>query len=345
MEEGCAYPAGPTREPRFYRPMIGDQPQGPSTADIAVYQNGFDTLGPVVHSAVVESGRTVHFIDDGDSDWQPVLFLGGAGTTVRAFRLLEFVRSLRQQLRIRVISVERNGLGQTPFDPEVGFAEYAADVWSLLDIVAVGQTSVVAISGGGPYAAHIAVAQPKRIRSLHLACAYSERLGTAGSSLSAEQIATDPVSWWEFPQESSVHRIPGFADAVIEEATRSFFTRGRDKPPDGLRHAFGLYHNVRLPELDAVSAPAFLYWGSADNMVSVAHMKRWRDALPNVAVERLYHGEGHDIQYRHWDQIMADVVYLGLRTIVATGRRTVLATAERSQELLAAGGSLGLTGW
>ena len=325
--------------------MIENQQHSPSTAEMAVHQNGFDTLGPIVQNAVVESGRTVHFIDDGDSGWQPLLFLGGAGTTVRAFRLLEFVRSLRQQLRIRVISVERNGLGQTPFDPEVGFAEYAADVWSLLDIVAVGQTSVVAISGGGPYAAHIAVAQPKRIRSLHLACAYSEELGTAGKSLSAEQIATDPVSWWEFPPESSVHRIPGFADAVIEEATRSVFARGRDKPPDGLRQAFSLYHSVSLPELDAVTAPAFLYWGSADHSVPVAHMERWQRAIPNVAVVRLYQGEGHDIQYRHWDQILTDVVYLGSRTIVATGRRTVLATAERARELLAAGGSLGLAGW
>lgn len=64
------------------------------------------------------SGRTVHYIDEGEPGWHTVLFLGGAGTSVRAFGLLEFARSLRQQLRIRVVSVERNGLGQTRFDPE-----------------------------------------------------------------------------------------------------------------------------------------------------------------------------------------------------------------------------------
>lgn len=320
-------------------------PGSREAADIAVCQDGFDSLGPHVRETVVASGRTVHYIDEGAPDWQPLVFLGGAGTTVRSFRLVEFVRSLRQQLRVRVISVERNGLGQTSFDPEVGFTEHAADVWSLLDILGVAQTSIVAISGGGPYASHIAAAQPQRIRSLHLACAYSERLGAAAAAISAEQIAVDPVSWWEFPQQSPVHRIPGFDDSVIEEATRGVFARGRDSPPDGLRQAYELYRSESLPVLSAVTAPAFLYWGSADRLVPTAHLERWRAVLPNVEMERLYEGEGHDVQYRHWDQILTDVVYLGTRTVVALGGRTVLATTQRAQKLLAAGGSLGVAAW
>ena len=319
----------------------------PATVDIAVNQQTFDTLGPQVCETLVESGRTVHFIDEGDSDWQPLLFFGGAGTTVRAFRLFEFARSLRQQLHIRVISVERNGLGQTPFDPQVGFAEYTDDVWSLLDNLNVEQTSVVAISGGGPYAAHIVSAQPERIRSLHLACAYSEGLDAAAVAVhaSAEQIAADPVSWWKFPQESAVHRIPGFDDSVIEEATRGVFALGGGNPPDGLRQALTLYRDAPLPSLSTATAPAFLYWGSADSTVPVTHLDRWRAAIPNVAVERIYPGEGHDVQYRHWDQILTDVAYLGSRTVVAVGRRTVLAVAERAQELLSCGGGLGLAAW
>lgn len=144
--------------------MTADRPDDP-TGDQVVAQGAFDALGPTVHRIRVASGRTVHYIDEGEPGWHTVLFLGGAGTSVRAFGLLEFARSLRQQLRIRVVSVERNGLGQTRFDPEAGPGEHAADVWDLLDRLAVGAVSVVAISGGGPYAAHIAAAQPERIRS------------------------------------------------------------------------------------------------------------------------------------------------------------------------------------
>ncbi len=319
--------------------------QEPEARVIRVEQQGFDSLGPTVRSAVVASGREVNFIDEGEADWQPLLFLGGAGTTVRAFGLLEFARSLREQLHVRVISVERNGLGQTPFNPTIGFAEYSADVWSLLDSLGIDQVSVVAISGGGPYAAQLAAAHPGRVRSLHLACAFSEDLDGSGAQFDASEVAADPVAWWRFPADSPVHRIPGFDDSVVEEAVRGLFARGRDVSPDGLVQAFDLYRTVSLPELGAVDAPAFLYWGSADATVPLAHLERWRSALPNVARERIYDGEGHDVQYRHWDQILADVAQLGRVLVVNDGRNTFLAAPGRDQEILASGGSLGLAAW
>ena len=310
-----------------------------------VGQTEFSPLGPSVRSTAVASGGTVNFIDEGQPGWQPLLFLGGAGTTVRAFRLLEFARAFREQLQVRVISVERNGLGQTPFNPEAGFQEYSADVWSLLDTLGIDQVSIVAISGGGPYAARLAADQPGRVRSLHLACAYSELLGETGPQWEAADVAADPVTWWAFPPESAVHRIPGFDDCVVEEATRGVFARGRDVAPDGLAQAFTLYRTAPLPELRAVAAPAFLYWGSADTLVPLAHLERWCSALPNVVQERVYDGEGHDVQYRHWDQILADVAYLGDRLVVSLGTETFLASSDRANSILAAGGSVGLAAW
>lgn len=314
-------------------------------SDLVVAQDGFDSLGPEVRQVRLATGRTVHYIADGDPDRNTLLFFGGAGTTARAFRLLEFARTLRVQLRVRVVSVERNGLGQTPFDPEVGLEEHVADVWSLLDHWQIDDVSIVAISGGGPYAAHVAAAQPDRIRSMHLACAVADHLERSEAALSPERIAADPVSWWRFPDTSPVHRIPGFDDSVIEEATRGVFARGRDTPPDGLNQAFELYREATLPDLSAVGAPAFLYWGTADPVVPVGHLEHWRAALPNVVAMRIYDGEGHDVQYRHWDQILADVASLGERTVVCTRGRTVMVTADRAAELLAAGATLGLCAW
>lgn len=313
--------------------------------DVALIREGFDPLGPEVHSTRVASGRDVHYIAEGEPGWRTLLFFGGAGTTVRAFRLLEFARTMREQLRIRVVSVERNGLGQTPFDPAVGLDEHTADVWSLLDQLDIEEVSIVAISGGGPYAARVAADQPGRVRSMHLACAVSERLAVDAIELSLPGIAADPVAWWRFPDDSAVHRVPGFADSVVEEATRGVFARGRDTPPDGLVQAFELYRDAWLPDLSPVEAPAFLYWGGADTVVTRLHLDRWRTALPHVAGVRVYDGEGHDVQYRHWDQILADVAHLGERVVVCSQGRTVLVTAERAEELLVSGGSLGLCAW
>jgi hypothetical protein len=41
--------------------------------------------------------------------------------------------------------------------------------------------------------------------------------------------------------------------------------------------------------------------------VPAAHAEVWRRALGNVVALRLYQGEAHDVQYRHWDQILVDV--------------------------------------
>ncbi|WP_426939326.1 alpha/beta fold hydrolase [Pseudarthrobacter sp. S3] len=311
-----------------------------------VRNTGFDPMGPVVCSKVVGSGRTVNYIDDGGAWAVPLLFLGGAGTTVRAFRLLEFARSFRRELGIRVVSVERNGLGQSVFDPAVGLDEYAADVWSLLDTLGIGQVSVLAISGGGPYAAAIIAARPAQVRSLHLACAFAERPERADALMEADAVAADPVAWWRFPADSSIHSIPGFVDSVIEEATRGLFAKGRDVPPDGLSQAFRLYESEPLRDLTSVQAPAFLYWGSADELVPLEQMGRWTAALAGTAmVERVYAGEGHDVQYRHWDQILADVKFLGGRIVASRGGRTQLIVPEEEAEFLAAGGILGIAAW
>jgi pimeloyl-ACP methyl ester carboxylesterase len=308
-------------------------------------QNRFDPIGPQVRSMRVASGRSVNYIDEGRPGWIPLVFLGGAGTTVRAFGLLEFARTLREDLGVRVISVERNGLGGTAFDPEVGFEEYADDVWAILDALGLTQTSVEAISGGGPYAARLAAVRPERIRSLHLACAFSDRLAGTTPSFDAGQIAANPVDWWTFSPESTVHRIPGFTDSAIEEALRGVFALGRDTPPDGLRHAFELYRNATLPDLSKVGAPSFLYWGSTDPLVPAEHMLRWRSQLPHVVLERIYDGEGHDVQYRHWDQILADVAFLGEREIVTSHGESLLVAPEAAAELRATGATDGLAAW
>jgi len=79
----------------------------------------FDSLGPTVQQLPLANGRQVHFIDDGADLGLPVVFVGGLGTSVRVIRLLDFLRSMRVGLNIRMISIERNGYGQSAFDPKL----------------------------------------------------------------------------------------------------------------------------------------------------------------------------------------------------------------------------------
>ena len=93
-----------------------------ATAALAIdIQEDFDPLGPTVHKLELANGKTIAYIDDGDPQGIPVVFAGGSGTSVRVFGITEFLRTLRGQLGLRVISVERDG-----FDEMMGFAGHRA---------------------------------------------------------------------------------------------------------------------------------------------------------------------------------------------------------------------------
>ncbi|PRZ41690.1 pimeloyl-ACP methyl ester carboxylesterase [Antricoccus suffuscus] len=311
-------------------------------------QRAFDPLGPTVLSTTTPEGRGLHYIDEGDPSWTTLVFFGGAGTTVRAFGLLEFARTFRQELKVRVISVERNGLGQTEFDPAYGPTEYAADVHWLLDKLEVETCSLISISGGGPYSAEVAAMRPERIRSFHIACAFSSQLTDHPrlpvTEESVRALTTDPVSWWRYTGDSPVHRIPGFADSTYEEAVREFFVRGQMGDPAPLLHAMEL-RNRSLPDLSAVTAPVYLYWGTEDAAVPIAYMEHWASLLSNVRARRVYEGEGHDVQYRHWDQIIADVATLDDKILISDADGTRLIDGSAVPAALENGGWLGLQPW
>jgi non-heme chloroperoxidase len=270
--------------------------------------------------------RTVRYIDKGDAGWRPLLFFGGLATSALAFELTEFARATRERLRLRAISVERNGFGATPFDPELGIEDAVDDVVRVLDRARVDRAAVVAFSGGGPYAAALAARAPQRLLSLHLAAAAAGELIAASAAaralaLAAGELARDPPALWRYPDDSPVHLIPGFDEAAAAEGYRAL---GRDGPGGrgeaALLHEWRLLCGYRLPSLEAVGVPAYLYWGSADEVVGTAHARAWQRALGGAATLRLYEGAAHDVQYRHWEQILLDAAGPGTAELPLSGR-------------------------
>ncbi|MEV0254373.1 alpha/beta hydrolase [Streptomyces sp. NPDC050732] len=317
-------------------------------------QDDFDSLGPEVRAAKLSDGRTAHYSDTGDKDGKPVLFIGGTGTSARASHMTDFFRTTREDLGLRLISVERNGFGDTAFDEELGTADFAKDALEVLDRLGVDDVSVVAISGGGPYAAELAERAPERISQLHLAAALPP-YGTkpAYCSLSDDQLAAavkdqikDPRKWWAFPDDSPVKSIPGFADTAYEEGARTYNQRGQQADPAPQVHEQKLYCERPGPDLSKLDAPVYLYGGEKDTTVPPATLKTWQEALPDGAKVRSYADSGHDVQYRHWDQILVDLAGHGDRTVVCKGDHTRVLTAGDADRLVGKGkATLGSCAW
>lgn len=319
-------------------------------------QEAFDHIGAQVHS-LEGAGRTSYYIDEGEPGDRAVVFIGGQGTSLEAFQLTEFARSSRQELGLRVISVERNGFGESAFDPALGYADYTAEVLGVLEHLGVERFAILAISGGGAYAAHLAARVPERVISLHAAAAVDRTLpgrtplaacGRTVEELNAAnaQYTRFPKVWWGIAPGSPVLAVPGWQAVAYNDAGRAFFARGQLGAPDALTH------EGRLPcgpdgiaDAARITAPTYLYWGTEDTAVPLSALAVWRAALRNVVRARVYEGEGHTVQYRHWDQILADLAGWGDHTVLCRGGRTRLVPERRAERLVARGATLGLCAW
>jgi non-heme chloroperoxidase len=331
--------------------QAASQQRDPNSIEL---QSEFDHIGAEVHS-LTHGGRTSYYIDEGKPGQRAVVFMGGQGTSLEAFQLTEFARTSREELGLRVISVERNGFGESELDLDLRYPDYNAEVLAVLDHLGIDRFVLFGVSGGGAYAAHLAAAVPSRVISLHAAAATSSTLPTRAprdctptfeqrNAANAFWYA-NPKIWWAVPG-SPVLVIPGWQATAYNDAVRSFYVNGGPVDPSPLSH------EARLPCLPgaivdaaAITSPTYLYWGGADTTVPVSVMGHWQAALPNIVKTKVYPGERHTVQYRHWDQILVDMAGYGDQTVVCRNGKTKLVPNDHADEIVDGGATLGLCAW
>lgn len=103
---------------------------------------------------VLADGRTLAYAESGPVDGRPVLFVAGAGTG----RSMTFGDAELERRGIRLITVDRPGLGASTHDPAKTFASVAADLAELLRRLGVERPRVVANSQGAPFGLALALA-------------------------------------------------------------------------------------------------------------------------------------------------------------------------------------------
>lgn len=341
----------------------------PSSLDL---QEEFNYVGAPVKSLTDSTGHVVHYIDQGKKDWRTVVLIGGAGTGARAFELTEFVRDLREELGIRVICVERNGIGMTEFEPAdadgnvipagagdeaLALADpvktremYARDVLEVLDKEGVTTFSIIGISGGGPYAGELARQAGWRVRSIHLAVALCQSAPGGGYPDPAFLAAyrgyiINPMWWWDMTG-TTADLIPGWQEAAYEEAAWAAFVRGQYADPHAVAMDYTIY-KMTPPDVSMVAAPVFTYYGEQDTTVPLEQRDRWVAAYSNSEKikQRNYPDGVHDVQYRHYDQILLDVAGYGDYLIVAWKGKTRVISEDQWPSYEARGATLGIQAW
>ena len=311
----------------------------------------FDSLGPSVNQILTEKNRVVHYIDDGGFNDIPVVFVGGLGTSVRAIRLLDFLRTMREDLGIRIISIERNGFGQTEFNSNLTISDYAEDVEEVLNHLKINKFSIFGISGGGPYAARIAAKNGPRVVSLHMA-ATPANIGSkalcepAGENSTYASLLAYPMKFFEFPKSSPIHKLEGFQDTAYDEAARAHNVRGQSADPAPLIHEMSLFCKDGVTDTSLLETDVYVYRGEADDLLIHESEVSWKKNYPKANVTiRSYPGEGHDVQYRHLDQILLDIAGKGPEVLIChKGNHEMIIPSKVSQSI-SDGAWLGLCHW
>jgi non-heme chloroperoxidase len=324
----------------------------PAFARPIAFPGRFDPIGTPLQSLKTREGRTVHYTDTGETDWEPMLFIGGVGTSARAPELVAFLDTLRRRLKVRIIAVERNGLGDTAYDPAWTFADYTGEVQQVLEHLGVQRFALVAISGGGAYAGHIAAAMPQRVNSWHMLAAIASApagnpvctADPAALEASLAKQAGAPRVFWAMPADGVVAKVRGFADRAADEGAHAYFIAGQRGDARGVAREYRRFCDAPAPVL-AFPAPSFFYYGEADPLVPPSQGEFWASKVAGKVTFRRYPGEGHDVQYRHWDQLLLDVAGHGDGTLVCERGRARLMAGIVDPAKLAAGSTLGICAW
>ncbi|MBX9883905.1 MAG: alpha/beta hydrolase [Novosphingobium sp.] len=324
----------------------------PALAETIAFPDRFDPIGTPVQRLQTREGRTVHYTDTGEPGWRPMLFIGGVGTSARAPELVAFLDTLRRRLHVRIISVERNGLGDTAYDPAWAFADYTSEVRQVLGHLKIDKFALVAISGGGAFAGQIAAAIPERIRSWHMLAAIAQAPAespvckadpAALEAMLAKQVGA-PREFWAMPEGGVAAHVPGFADRAADEGAHAYFIAGQHGEARAIAREYKSFCNTPAP-VSRFPAPAFFTYGEADPLVPPAQGEFWASKVAGKVTFRRYPGEGHDVQYRHWDQVLLDVAGYGSQTLVCTQGRARLLPGLVQAADLPKGATAGVCAW
>ncbi|ATB32895.1 alpha/beta fold hydrolase [Melittangium boletus] len=227
----------------------------------------------------LEDGRRLGWSEWGDVHGTPVLFCTGAGMT----RSFGFGADALRELSVRLICIDRPGLGGSAPDPDKSLASYARDVVSVLRCEGIVRPAVVGFSQGAPFAVAVAgmntvsalalvsgqdeLAYPPTRRMLHpdvaglVAAIEADREGFEASFAAR----VDARGLWSLiigmsaPEDRVLYNEPAFA-AAYQQSLAEGFAQG----PGGYVRDLTLAMSRWSTRPEAISVPVSLWYGQRD---------------------------------------------------------------------------------
>lgn len=280
-------------------------------------------------------GRTLGFDDVGDPTGVAVLYVHGTPDSRRARHPSD---ALAASLGVRLVAVDRPGIGLSSPHPTGTVGTFADDAIALADHLGVEAWRPFAWSGGATYALAVAARHPARVARTavaaglvpfeayatpgilddadggrHLVAELGAELGPAGLAEMAapmlapcpcdEALAREHLTETADPRRlADLASVPGAIDVLVAGLVDAV-AQGMD----GLARDLEL--QVEPPDVDwsAATSPVDLWYGERDTTAPPAFGRWWADALP-AATLTVVPGAGHLVALTHWTQILQHLI-------------------------------------
>ena len=291
------------------------------------------------HTVILPDGRLLGFDDVGDPDGTPLLYFHGFGST----RLIRHPDdSIAARLGIRLLAVDRPGIGLSTSRPGRALLDFSADVAHLADTIGLDRFGVVAWSGGGPYALGCAFALPGRVTQVGListpaplggpsAADYATRFHRASNRAASVAPWAVRLAMWRWSRQQrndpaqhlddaiagmvdadkEILADPRFRDVMLRNASELYRQGGRGLYDEALIMA----RSWGFP-LDEVRTPVRIWHGELDQAVPIAMGRHLARSIPTADATFLP-GEAHHLLYDRWEEILGEVAARSRTSIAA----------------------------
>ncbi|WP_227998670.1 alpha/beta fold hydrolase [Nocardia australiensis] len=263
------------------------------------------------------SGRVIGWAEWGHQDGIPVLLCPGAATT----RSLGFGAGALEALGVRLISLDRPGLGVSTPQPGKSFRDFAADVDEFAALRGLGRPAMVGNSQGAPFALACAatgisgalaiVSGADEVAAPWFADALPDQLRglvdlTASDPDDAESFFATlaPDTMWQMVIESSpASDLAVYRDPTFERSYRRCLREAFAPGPAGYARDTVLAMGRWPFDLTTIGVPVDLWYGEQDTSHSPDLGSSLADRIPE-ARRHIVPGIGGAVLWTHAETIL-----------------------------------------
>jgi len=265
----------------------------------------------------LRDGRRLGFAEFGPMGGRPLLWFHGTPGGRR--QIAPEARTLAWESGIRIVAVERPGIGDSTAHAYGSIVDFAVDIGEVCDALEIDRFAVAGLSGGGPYALACAHEMPERVTVVAVLGGVAPAAGpdAVGGGANGLIRTLSPLlrQTWRplgLAMQGLVRVLEPAADTAIDLFARVMppgDQRVFEDPP--IRRMFqddlilGSRQNMHAVWLDGllfgrpwgflledVRVPVFLRYGDADIIVPVDHGRHLASRLPDAELS-VHPGEGH----------------------------------------------------